>query len=248
MSDVLGELRVAARRLIGLGFQTLVFSADHGHVLLPEIPAGDVLPTPPGDWKARKRRSLLGQSLAPAPGVLILPAAQVGIVGPPELADFATATGFKTFQGGEGYFHEGLSLQECVVPVVVLRASAAPASPATASGAEQVTITYRSNRFTSSIVGLKLLLASAPMFSDTVAVRLEAFANREARAPVVGHAAECDAYDPRTGEVVLSAGQETQVPLVVDPDFSGPSIDVRVTDPRTGAILGRLSLKNGRME
>jgi hypothetical protein len=248
MSDVLGELRVATQRLIGLGFLTLVFSADHGHVLLPEVPAGDVLPAPPGDWKARKRRSLVGRSIAPAPGVLILEAARVGIVGPPELADFATASGFKTFQGGEGYFHEGLSLQECIVPVVVLRATSSVGSAAAASGAEQIAISYRSNRFTSPVIGLKLLLTSAPMFADTVSLRLEAFASRDARADVVGRAAECDAFDPRTGEVNLKPGEETQVPLSIDGDFSGPSIDIRATDPRTGAILGRLSLKNGRME
>jgi hypothetical protein len=248
MSDVLGELRVATRRLIGLGFQTLVFSADHGHVLLPEVPAGDVLPAPPGDWKARKRRSLLGKSIAPAPGVLVLEAERVGILAPADLADFATASGFKTFQAGEGYFHEGLSLQECIVPVVALRATSSVNSAGAASGAEQVAISYRSNRFTSPVIGLKLTLASAPMFADTVAVRLEAFAGRDARAVIVGHAADCDALDPRTGEVNLKPGEETQVPLSVDGDFSGPGIDIRATDPRTGAILGRLSLKNGRME
>ena len=48
--------------------------------------------------------------------------------------------------------------------------------------------------------------------------------------------------------MVLEAGTETQVPLVVDSDFNGPSIDDRASDPRTGAILARLSLKNGRMD
>ena len=78
--------------------------------------------------------------------------------------------------------------------------------------------------------------------------RLEAFASRDAKASIVARAAECDAYDSRTGEVLLRAGQETQVPLSVESDFSGASIDIRATDPRTGAVLGRLSLKNGRME
>src|SRR5207247_1570115 len=35
MTDVLGELKDAAQRLAGLGFQTLVFASDHGHVLVP---------------------------------------------------------------------------------------------------------------------------------------------------------------------------------------------------------------------
>src|SRR5207302_5873531 len=142
----------------------------------PELPAGDVLPSPPGDWKARKRRSVLGKSLAQTPGVLVLRSDHVGIVAPPDLADFATASGFKTFQGGEGYFHEGLSLQECIVPVVVLRATSNVSSVSSTSGAEQVAISYRSNRFTSPVIGLKLMLTSAPMFADAVAVRLEAFA------------------------------------------------------------------------
>ena len=30
------------------------------------------------------------------------------------------ATGFRVFTAGAGYFHEGMSLEECLVPVVVL--------------------------------------------------------------------------------------------------------------------------------
>lgn len=249
MTDVLAELRTAVQRLIGLGFRTLVFAADHGHVLVPEILPGDVLPTPPGDWKAKKRRSMLGRSRASAPGVLVLPAGRVGIVGPPELADFAVAAGFKTFVDGPGYFHEGLSLQECVIPVVTLRAHGSPATPpfGAAAGVDQVAITYRADRFTSSVVGLKLSLTSAPMFSETVAIRLEAFDAKDTK-KVVGHAADCDAYDPKTGEVTLPADREVGVPLLVDTDFSGPRVVVRATDPRTGAVLGRLTLKNGRLD
>lgn len=40
MTDVLGEVVDATNRLASLGFQTLVYAADHGHVLLPEVPAG----------------------------------------------------------------------------------------------------------------------------------------------------------------------------------------------------------------
>jgi hypothetical protein len=134
------------------------------------------------------------------------------------------------------------------VPVVLLHATSSAGPAAEASGAERVAISYRSNRFTAPVIGLKLMLTSASMFADTIAVRLEAFGSRDVRATAIGHAAECDAFDPRTGEVRLKAGEETQVPLSIDGDFSGPSIDIRATDPRTGAILGRLLLKNGRME
>src|SRR5207247_8057623 len=111
-----------------------------------------------------------GQARGQAPGVVLLQPADVGIVGPAD--DFAVAEGFKTFQDGPGYFHEGLSLQECVVPIVVVRAQRqASATPETAR--EWVQITYRSARFTSSVVGLKVTLTT--MFPESLAVRLEAF-------------------------------------------------------------------------
>jgi len=240
MSDVIGELRSAAVRLASVGVETLVFAADHGHVLVPETLAGDVASAPSGEWISRKRRSLLGRAQAGAPGVLILPAREVGILGPVE--DFAAAADFKTFQAGSGYFHEGLSLQECVVPVVVVRARRPPA----ASGGVQVSIAYRSDRFTSSVVGVKLQLTA--MFEPSLVVRLEAFDGTGPKAKPVGQAADCDARDPATGEVALQVGVETPVPLVVDPDFHGPSIEVRAIDPRTGAVLARLSLKNASLD
>ncbi|MBI2940593.1 MAG: PglZ domain-containing protein [Chloroflexi bacterium] len=240
MSEVIGELQSAAIRLASLGFQTLVFAADHGHMLVPEILPGDVLVTPPGRWLARKRRSLLGQAQASPPGVIILRAQDVGILGPVD--DFAVAADFKTFQGGAGYFHEGLSLQECIVPVVVVRAQKAQMT----SAGEQVTITYRSDRFTSSVIGLKLTLRS--MFTTSLPARLEAYDGSGPKAKTVGQAGDCDARDPSTGEIVLPKDVETPVPVVVDPDFQGPSLEVRAIDPRTGAVLARLSLKNARID
>jgi hypothetical protein len=165
----------------------------------------------------------------------------VGIVGP--IDDYVAATGFKTFKDGEGYFHEGLSLQECVVPVVVARLQQSPV----AGGGEQVEVTYRSDRFTSAVVGLKVLLKNASLLSSSLAVRVEAFDGPGPKAKVVGQAADCDARNPATGEVLLQAGVETPVPLVIDNEFTGPKIEVRATDPRTGATLAHLTLKNDRL-
>src|SRR5207249_2406865 len=50
MSEMLGEFRRAAGRLASIGFQRLVFSADHGHVLIPEVLPGDVVAAPQGNW------------------------------------------------------------------------------------------------------------------------------------------------------------------------------------------------------
>ena len=241
MTEVLDELRGAATRLANLGFQTLIFAADHGHMLLPEVAAGDALPTPPGQWLLKTRRSLLGSAHTNAPGVLLLPARDVGIVGP--IDDYATASGFRTFNAGAGYFHEGLSLQECVVPVVVVRLQRAQPM----GGGETVALTYAKDRFTTTVISLKATLLNASLISQFVEVRIEAYDGAGPKAQRVGVAAECDARHPDTGEITLQAGVEAAIPLVIDGDFGGPKIEVRATDPRTGAILARLPLKNGRM-
>jgi PglZ domain len=236
--DPHGRSRLPDSRVCG----TLVFAADHSHVLVPEVLPGDVLPVPPGEWLLKKRRSLLGRTQAASPGVLLFPARDVGIVGPPDkIAEFAAASGFKTFSEGAGYFHEGLSLQECLVPVVVVRLQMPQATPA----GETVKITYRSDRFTSSVVGLTILL-SCGLFESSLTIRLEAFDGTTPKAKLVGQAADCDARNPATGEITLQPG-ENAVPLVIDADYSGRQVEVRATDPRTGAILDRLTLKNDRM-
>ncbi len=241
ISDVIGDLRTVADRLRNLGFDTFVFAADHGHMLTAEVAAGDVIPPPPGEWKKTKRRSLLGQSTAGSQGTLILKCSQVGIVAPvPELA---VAQEFKVFSVGAAYFHEGVSLQECLIPVVVLQAREAVA---TASGGEEIKLRYRSDRFTSRVISIKAWFNS--LLLDSLIVRIHAFDGSGPRAKRVGEAADCDARDPSTGDVMLRKGEETQVPIRIAEDFSGPAIEIRAVDPATGAILDRLKLKNSVLE
>jgi len=239
MSEVISELRTVAIRLAGIGFQTLVFAADHGHMLVPEILAGDALTIPAGMWLLKTRRSVLGQSQAIHLGTLNLQAQHVGIVGP--AMEYVAAKDFKTFGHHAGYFHEGLSLQECIIPVVTVYLSKSQ----TIIGNEQVTITYRSDKFTSSVIGLKVMLMS--LLTPSLSIRLDAFDGPSPKAQSVGQTADCDARDPITGEIKLQSGMEAQVPLIIDPDFQGTRIEVRAIDPRTGAVLARLSLKNARM-
>jgi hypothetical protein len=241
MSDIIGDIRTATDRLVEMSFRTFVYVADHGHVLLPEIAAGSVAQQPPGDWKMKTRRSLLGSSISRTPGVAIFGADHLGIIGP--VKEYAVPSGLTAFVAGTGYFHEGLSLQECVVPVVVLQARG---TRPTGTGAEEVEIRYRSDRFTSRVVGIKVWFNS--LLSDSLTVRIEAYDGSGTKAKLVGEAADCEARDPATRMVTLTRGKETQVPVRVQDDFSGASVEIRATDPATGAIFHRLKLHNSVME
>jgi hypothetical protein len=241
LSDVIGDIATAVKRLISSGFTRVLISADHGHMMLPEIPAGDVVKSPPGGWPASKRRCLLGSGLTERPGTITLKAAHVGIQG--DVEDVCLPIGFHVFLDGEGYFHGGLSLQEAVVPLILFRADS---EKQTYSGKPRLDIRYRSDRFTSRVIGLKFHLQS-DIFGTPAQVRIEAYDGKTARANLVGEAADCEARDEKTREVTLQANKETPVPVLIYPDFDGPEVEIRVSDPGTRVVWARKMLKNAML-
>jgi len=242
LSDVIGDIAAAVRWVVSQGVDRVVISADHGHMMLPEIPAGDVVQTPPGGWPASKRRCLLGSGLSGSAGTVTLKAGHVGIQG--DVQEVCLPIGFRVFSEGEGYFHGGLSLQEAVVPVIVFRAGR---EKQTTARKPEIDICYRSDKFTSRVIGLKFHLQS-DIFGTAARVKIEAYDGSGARAKVVGEAADCEARDEKTREVTLQAGKETPVPVLIDPDFNGAEIEIRVSDPQTRVVWAKRKLKNAMLD
>jgi hypothetical protein len=173
---------------------------------------------------------------------MLFRAADVGIQGTPE--EICVPVGFKVFNAGEGYFHEGMSLQECVVPAVVVRVR----TRSTGQGKQEVHIRYRSDKFTSRVIGLKMQYVCGELFEKPVRVKVRAHGGTAVNARVVGEAADCDARDESTHEVTLRPRVETPVPVLIEPDFSGTFVEIRVTDPVTGQIWARKKIKNALMD
>jgi hypothetical protein len=242
LSDVIGDIAAAVRWVVSQGVNHVVISADHGHMMLPEIPAGDVVQPPPGGWLASKRRCLLGSGLSGSAGTIILKAGHVGIQG--DAPEICLPIGFRVFSEGEGYFHGGLSLQEAVIPVVVFRAGPGIQS---AEGKPEIDIRYRSDKVTSRVIGLKFHLQNN-MFGTPAHVRIEAYESSGAKAKIVGEAADCEARDEKTREVTLQAGKEIPVPVLIDPDFDGAEIEIRVSDPQTRIVWAKRKLKNAMLD
>lgn len=242
LSDVIGDIAAAVRWVVSQGVDRVVISADHGHMMLPEIPAGDVVQTPPGGWLENKRRCRLGSGLSGSAGTVTLKAGHVGIQG--DVQEVCLPIGFRVFSEGEGYFHGGLSLQEAVVPVIVFRAGREKQATA---GKPEIDVRYRSDKFTSRVIGLKFHLQS-DMFGTPARVRVEAYDGSGAKAKVVGEAADCEARDEKTREVTLQAGKETPVPVLIDPDFDGAEIEIRVSDPQTRVVWAKRKLKNAMLD
>ena len=213
---------------------------------LSESAAGDVVQSPPGAWLESKRRCRLGSGLAGGPGTMTFKAGHVGVNG--EVDDVCLPIGLRVFSEGDGYFHGGLSLQEAIVPVIVFRAGKESGS---VGEKPQIDIRYRSAKFTSRVIGLTLMYRLGQMSAfgnPPVDVIVEAYDGSGAKAALVGKAADCDARDERTGSVRLEPDKDTGVPVLIDPDFSGPEVEIRVSDPDTRVIWARLSLKNAILD
>ena len=240
MTEMLSDLKAAVLQLARLGYSKVVIVSDHGHLMFPEILSGDVVTTPKGEWLLSKRRARLGKQVQEIPGSVVFPASQVGIHGDP--AEFVTPKGFGTYSMGSGYFHGGLSLQEAVIPVLNFQSTLHP----TEQSGDEINLRYRSDFFTSYVIGLKVWYNS--LVSQELRVKIEAFSGSGRNARKIGEVAECDARDPLTYEVVLEAGKETAVPLLLDSDFEGDTIEIRATNPDAPVVWDKLTLKNNILD
>ena len=249
--DKIGEIHpLEARRMIpGLvrkiitginrvqkkGFNQVVVATDHGFVLLDEQQAGDTLGKPTGEWVAVKDRCLLGKAFS-GEGVLIFNKSEVGIQG--DFEDYVVPRSFGTFKKGNPYFHEGLSLQECILPVIsvdfgtkkVERFSTSIDISLSYKGTSTVKITTRRPMIEISMF--------RTMFDEIVEFQLEAYS----KDGLVGEVAASPHVNAATNLVEIQPGQAIKVPLKMDDDFHG-SFEVRAIDPVTQVNYATLKLK-----
>jgi hypothetical protein len=232
----LKRIRAAIRKLAELRFREVVIATDHGFFLNAGAGPGDVCPRPPGDWLALHERFLLGEG-ADSPAVFSVPAAKVGIRG-----DFGRAAGPKglaCFRAGELYFHGGASLQEAVVPVIVVRLRSAqdllPKKPTVElnykDGAKKITTRL-------PVVRVKV---SGDLYSPGAPVELQLEAH-DRKGNVVGEARPGGPVNAATRTVAVAPGKEEQVTLRMDPEYEG-KFTVKALYPATLTAYAKLDLE-----
>ena len=128
MSRLLGTIRRAVKTVLAAGFQHVVITADHGYLLLPTT-TGDHLAPPDGKRLLGGRRYWLGHVTGRPVRSSVFTTEDAGLDG--HLLSgarlvFPMGHGVYQSSGSSLYFHGGPSLQERVVPVIVVRAEKAP--------------------------------------------------------------------------------------------------------------------------
>jgi len=234
MPHVLAKLIAAVGKLKKLGFHHVIFATDHGFVLHPAFEAGDVVAKPPGDWVQVKDRCMLGQGSG-SQGTVLFPKEQVGIQGDAEF--YLVPRSFGTFNKRQPYFHEGLSLQEAVTPVLEIDLGNETIA---LQKVVDVQLRYRGEAHgtvTTRRPVLDVCVFGGELFTSEVAFRLEARAKIGDKETVVGEAASSACVDPATGVLKVKAGQAVKVPMRIVEDFVG-AMEVRAVDAETGVTYG----------
>lgn len=229
-------------KLETLGFQKAVIATDHGFILVQEQEAGNVVPKPPGEWLIEKARCLLGQGSADGSN-LVFPRAQVGIPG--EFHHYAVPKHLVPYTRGQLYYHEGLSLQECVLPCLSVDLKL----PTQKKSLPALHLTYRqgkSDKITSRRPVLDLAWSQVDAFADEqeIEVAVEAV---DSKGNIVGLVGSGQTINPATQGVRIRPGLIVNVGLRMEDTFSG-TFTVRVLDPATQAVIADLTLKTAYLE
>jgi len=238
IQDSLKRIRVAIHKLKGIGFHEVVIATDHGFFLNPHIEAGDACTKPNGDWLFAHDRLALGNGVADSAN-FVFPAAHLGLRG-----DFEKVAGPRSlvaYRAGELYFHGGISLQECILPVIFIRLSKEPPRQEKAT----VNISYKNGaKYVTSrfpVIDVEYEQPQMGLFGQGNEIELLIEAH-DKNSHVVGEAKMGGIVNPATGTITIKPGERLKVTLKMQEEYEG-KFSVKVMNPSTLTIFGKLALK-----
>ncbi len=245
MDGVLSHLRRGVRVLSELGIKTIILAADHGHLFADQIGDDMKIEAPGGQTEDLHRRVWIGVGGTTEPSYLRVPLNSLGIESDLDIATPWTFACFKSKGGARAYFHGGLSPQELIIPVAVMKpkATARIGSP---SGLEWTLIPGSdklSTRFFSvQVTGQQNQYGLHSLVPPKV--RIELRANKKCVSIPVSASY---GFEDATGEVTLKVKEN--IPGVVEPntitvmlseDVAQKTVGIYLLDANTGVELAAL--------
>ena len=236
--EIVRTLQHALNKLADEGFHQAVLTSDHGFLWFADVGAGEALAKPAGEWIEEKNRCLLGSG-QPSPDTLLLETAHVGIRS--DFPHYITPRGVATFTRGVRYSHEGLSPQECLIPLVTAQLRAVV--PAKSGGKVDIALTYRGAKVGKIHIlqpSIEVVYFGTDLFGPAeVRFRLEAFDSEGKR---VAQAAASQLVNVETREVTIQRAQALKVPIRIEEGAKG-RLEVRASNAETGEIYATLTLE-----
>lgn len=219
-----------------LKFDLAVLVADHGFMIQPAFNVSDLINKPVGSDLVLVESRMLAGNLNPSEDTLSFTPAQLGINA--AFMKCCYAKGFTVFTRGEVYYHEGLSLQENIVPMIRVKLQEEKERHA-------FTIKLRYKDKEEGTVYTRrplidLTIYSDDLFVDDVNLRLKVLGDN---GHVIGKPGDSTFFNSLTELVTIPAGaSKVRQPISIDDDYVGRSILVTALDAETNATLSTITL------
>jgi len=243
MDGVLNDLRRGIRVLADLGIERIVLASDHGHLFAEELSEDMKVEAPGGETVDLHRRVWVGHGGQADDATLRMPLGALGMEGEFDLATPLTFACFKCKGGTRAYFHGGLSPQEVLVPLLVLKPLAKPTVRVPAG------IIWRllpgSQKLTTRFFSVQVTGASEGLFDvEPPKVRVEL----RAKGKVISQPVSASyGFEESTGDITLRKDttdpkkvDANTVTLMVIEEPEQKTVGLYLLDSATGAELSRL--------
>lgn len=230
MGDLLTDVRRGIRRMGDIGVSQVVLASSHGFLLSWNLDEPSVEP-PDGRTMDLGSRSWIGRGGGGRPEYARFRASELGLGGELEIA-VPTGLGlFKSRREAMPYVSGGISPQELIVPVAVI----AVAAPSAVAAEDQFDLALGRERITNRLFTVTVRYHKGSLLSsEDRRVRVVA---RSGKAEVGRTATAVHGLDQITGEVVLVAGQEEHVTIMLTNEDRQGSLVVAIVDSDTEATL-----------
>ncbi len=227
------SLGKALTTLQNWGYEKTIIATDHGFMLFPDFLAGDNVPKPTGEWVLTKSRCLAGKGQKPEHARSFAPE-ELGFTA--DADQFLFLQQYAVFEKGLQFFHEGLSLQEAIVPIIEVTAAKSESSQSL-----EVVLTYR-GKSKGSITTLRPMIELAchqegMLGLEPVYIKLEALSDNKS----VGVPLACDVINEMSKTAEVMPGSANKIPFEMEEEFEG-FFEVIASDPVTGKIYTKISL------
>lgn len=243
MSEILRDLRRGIKGLIELGVERIVLTADHGHIFGEELGDEMKIDPPGGNTIDLHRRVWIGQGGNADDAFVRFPLSYFGIGGDMDIATPWTFACFKCKGAAKAYFHGGLSLQEIVVPLLIIR----PSSRASFGKTNKFTwkMTPGSNKLTTRFFSIQISGYCDGLFDfEPPRVRVEILSKKKTISRAVSAAY---GFDESTREVVLRNSEDdprsikpNTVALMIVDDPDQNTVDLKLYEAATGLELSKI--------
>ncbi len=247
--NIIRNLIKGVEKTIRMGFEQILIATDHGFMLFPFSESGTSIDKPQGDWHVIGKRYLVGRGQI-GNNLINLSKEKIGINISAD--DIIFPANFATFVKGVIYLHGGISLQECVIPIITIEVEKRKHKKK-----EQIDIelTYKGKDF-GRITTRRPMITIAiheeqdenDLFKDIlekqdVELLIQAYKGKK----IIGKPAPNKYIDSASGLIRIQKGSVVKIPLMMEEDFKG-EFEIKVFNPVTNERYASIKLETNYLE